>query len=112
MGRPAKRAAHKSHPYCKPLRSSIDHHIRLRQLLGHNDLAVELTTARKGVPEWRRELGIVCGTTSHYVVGGCLRRLVSFMKFADRRRLNVSEDPVRRENLEGRIVSSDGRLMS
>ncbi|GBP79630.1 hypothetical protein EVAR_45586_1 [Eumeta japonica] len=38
MGKPIKRAAHKSHPYCKPLKSSIDHHIRLRQLLDHNDL--------------------------------------------------------------------------
>ncbi|GBP82578.1 hypothetical protein EVAR_87825_1 [Eumeta japonica] len=28
MGRPTKRAVHRSHPYCKPLRSSIDHHIR------------------------------------------------------------------------------------
>ncbi|GBP11414.1 hypothetical protein EVAR_101703_1 [Eumeta japonica] len=40
MGRPTKRAAHRSHPYCKPLRSSIDHHIRLRQLLDHNDVTV------------------------------------------------------------------------
>ncbi|GBP44731.1 hypothetical protein EVAR_81499_1 [Eumeta japonica] len=43
MGRPTKRAAHRSHPYCKPLRSSIDHHIRLRQLLDHNDVTVEIT---------------------------------------------------------------------
>ncbi|GBP91032.1 hypothetical protein EVAR_62176_1 [Eumeta japonica] len=42
MGRPTKRAAHRSHPYCKPLRSSIDHHIRLRQLLDHNDVTVGL----------------------------------------------------------------------
>ncbi|GBP80152.1 hypothetical protein EVAR_54433_1 [Eumeta japonica] len=38
MGRPTKRAAHRLHPYCKPLRSSIDHHIRLRQSLDHNDV--------------------------------------------------------------------------
>ncbi|GBP70655.1 hypothetical protein EVAR_88829_1 [Eumeta japonica] len=38
MGRPTKRAAHRSQPYCKLLRSSIDHHIRLRQLLDHNDV--------------------------------------------------------------------------
>ncbi|GBP81035.1 hypothetical protein EVAR_41031_1 [Eumeta japonica] len=29
MGRPTKDAAHRSHPYCKPLRNSIDYHIRL-----------------------------------------------------------------------------------
>ncbi|GBP34447.1 Casein kinase I isoform gamma-1 [Eumeta japonica] len=40
MCRLNKRAAHRSHPYCKPLRSSIDHHIRLRQLLDHNDVTV------------------------------------------------------------------------
>ncbi|GBP66470.1 hypothetical protein EVAR_51457_1 [Eumeta japonica] len=40
MDRPTKHAAHRSHPYCKPLRSSIDHHIRLRQLLDHNDVTV------------------------------------------------------------------------
>ncbi|GBP36050.1 hypothetical protein EVAR_29180_1 [Eumeta japonica] len=40
MGRAAKRAAHRSHPYCKPLRSSIDHHIRLRHLFNHNDVTV------------------------------------------------------------------------
>ncbi|GBP45988.1 hypothetical protein EVAR_24181_1 [Eumeta japonica] len=40
MDRPTKRALHKSHPYCEPLRSSIDHHIPLRQLLEHNDLTV------------------------------------------------------------------------
>ncbi|GBP52048.1 hypothetical protein EVAR_97518_1 [Eumeta japonica] len=38
MGRSAKRVAHRSRPYCKPLRSSIGHHIRLRQLLNHNDV--------------------------------------------------------------------------
>ncbi|GBP52772.1 hypothetical protein EVAR_27715_1 [Eumeta japonica] len=38
MGRPTKPAAHVSHPYCKPLRSSIDHHIRLQQVLDHNDV--------------------------------------------------------------------------
>ncbi|GBP67526.1 hypothetical protein EVAR_36652_1 [Eumeta japonica] len=35
--RPTKCAAHKSHPYCKPLRSSIDHNFRL-QLLDHNNV--------------------------------------------------------------------------
>ncbi|GBP32020.1 hypothetical protein EVAR_21053_1 [Eumeta japonica] len=38
MGRPTKHAAHRLHSYCKPLRSSIDHQIRLRQLLDHNDV--------------------------------------------------------------------------
>ncbi|GBP15699.1 hypothetical protein EVAR_5386_1 [Eumeta japonica] len=42
MGRPTKRAVHRSHPYCKPLRSSIDHHIRLRQLLDRNDVTNQL----------------------------------------------------------------------
>ncbi|GBP30004.1 hypothetical protein EVAR_22904_1 [Eumeta japonica] len=40
MSRPTKRDAHRSHPHCKPLRSSIDHHIRLRQLFDHNELTV------------------------------------------------------------------------
>ncbi|GBP68182.1 hypothetical protein EVAR_23333_1 [Eumeta japonica] len=43
LRRPTKRAAHRSHPYFKPLRSSIDHNIRLRQLLDHNDLTVALS---------------------------------------------------------------------
>ncbi|GBO99155.1 hypothetical protein EVAR_467_1 [Eumeta japonica] len=42
MRRPTKRAAHRSHPYCKPLRSSIDHHIQLRQLFDHNDDTLHL----------------------------------------------------------------------
>ncbi|GBP80629.1 hypothetical protein EVAR_59477_1 [Eumeta japonica] len=41
MGRPIKLAAHRSHPYCKPLRSSVDYHIRLRQLFDHNDVTVD-----------------------------------------------------------------------
>ncbi|GBP18067.1 hypothetical protein EVAR_17014_1 [Eumeta japonica] len=42
MSRPTKRAALRSHIYCKPLRSSTDHHIRLRQLLDHNDVTIEI----------------------------------------------------------------------
>ncbi|GBP26148.1 hypothetical protein EVAR_74910_1 [Eumeta japonica] len=43
MRRPTKRAAHRSHPCCKPLRNSIDHHIRLRQLLDHNDVMISFS---------------------------------------------------------------------
>ncbi|GBP96483.1 hypothetical protein EVAR_39130_1 [Eumeta japonica] len=45
--RSTKRAAHKSHPYCKPLKSSIDHHIRLRQLLDHHDVMSRSKSAYK-----------------------------------------------------------------
>ncbi|GBP94935.1 hypothetical protein EVAR_69654_1 [Eumeta japonica] len=38
MGKRTKHGAHRSHPHWKPLRSSIDHHIRLRQLLDHKDV--------------------------------------------------------------------------
>ncbi|GBP71482.1 hypothetical protein EVAR_103368_1 [Eumeta japonica] len=47
MGRPTKRTAHRSHPYCKPLRSSIDHHIRLRKFLDHNDVTPVFLTSRE-----------------------------------------------------------------
>ncbi|GBP94715.1 hypothetical protein EVAR_92538_1 [Eumeta japonica] len=50
MGRPTKLAAHRSHPYCKPLRSSIDHHIRLRQLLDHDDVTFRLFRRRNRSP--------------------------------------------------------------
>ncbi|GBP23387.1 Kelch-like protein 17 [Eumeta japonica] len=59
MARPTKRAAHRSHPYCKPLRSSIDHHIRLRQLLDHNDLAVGDSNIRIAYKRFGRIL-LIC----------------------------------------------------
>ncbi|GBP90768.1 hypothetical protein EVAR_99481_1 [Eumeta japonica] len=37
-----------SHPYCKTLRNSIGHHIRLRQLLDRNDVTVELNQIEMG----------------------------------------------------------------
>ncbi|GBP93740.1 hypothetical protein EVAR_67032_1 [Eumeta japonica] len=54
MGRPTKRAAHKSHPYSKPLRVPLIH-IRLRQLLDHNDLTVELNQI-KSEPDGKHQL--------------------------------------------------------
>ncbi|GBP29018.1 hypothetical protein EVAR_83920_1 [Eumeta japonica] len=55
MGRPSKPAANRSHPYRKRLKSSIEHHIRLRQLLDHNDVTVDGgAPARAAVPAPRR----------------------------------------------------------
>ncbi|GBO98734.1 Histamine H2 receptor [Eumeta japonica] len=61
MGRPTKRVAHRSHPYCKPLSSSIAHHIRLRQLLDHNNVTGMCSSAC-----WPSGFGSYWNSNTHF----------------------------------------------
>ncbi|GBP16541.1 hypothetical protein EVAR_19342_1 [Eumeta japonica] len=71
---PTKRAARKSHPYGKPLRSSIDHHIRLRQLLDHYDHTVEVH-ARSKVAKLKGQKTVTAAWYTQHCLLGVLQTI-------------------------------------
>ncbi|GBP34015.1 hypothetical protein EVAR_24930_1 [Eumeta japonica] len=90
MGRPTKRAALRSHPYCKPLRSSIDNHIRLRQLLDHNDFTESTALVTISFLEVTQAALL---TSLPGIIASVIESRVDHMKSTLISRLYLSDDP-------------------